>query len=81
MKRPVEKIEWVDSSGRSGWDSNKTYLEYAETKDLTAVSIGFVIFESKDRIAIAQNLTESEMDFVMVIPTCAILRRIVMDEA
>ena len=71
---PLERITWLDSNGRSRWDTIESYKEWAHS-DLTCVTVGFVIFDGEDRVSVVQNLTAASADNGMTIPKCAIVKR------
>lgn len=72
MKHKFKKVEihWVDSVSTRGW----THMEGFKGEDLTVVSIGFIVHETKTNITISTSYTHygSCMD-PLTIPRCAIL--------
>lgn len=69
-------ITWHDSYGvTSGW---KDISDYSANL-LTVTSLGFIIFEDKDLIALAHNYAEEtentckQANGIMVIPKCCIV--------
>lgn len=70
----VEVIEWLDSNGRARWGSKDEYLAHA-AESMTVWSVGYVYYETDDRIALAQSTTDSAMDGSIVIPKAAIVSR------
>ena len=65
------KIEWVDTWTESGWHSES----YFDFKPIPCTSVGILVKEDKDCIAIAQNYGEMgdcRWGDVTNIPKCAI---------
>ena len=70
------KIEWVDSSGvQGGWQ----FLDDFNTELVRVTSVGFIVEETDDLIALSSNYAEStinspeQVNGVMTIPKCAII--------
>lgn len=77
---PVERIQWIDSSSIQRWEPSETYLDYARDAKLICESVGYVVYESDDRVAVVQNLASREMDNMMVIPKVAIQLRVRLND-
>lgn len=83
MKYAIELVEWVDSTGISGWESIKRIDKFEHSY---CVSAGFLIKETKDFIAITNSLADLDTDYgahdlTMVIPKVAIVSRKVLKKA
>lgn len=76
MDKCLTIMEWVDSSGvQSGWQ----FLEDFQTELVHVTSVGFVIKETDEFIALAQNYgvettnSPEQINGVITIPKAAIL--------
>lgn len=68
----IVEVKWMDSRGTTRWDSKESYAEEAK-KDLSITSIGYLAFESDDRVSIIQNVSPTSFDNMMTIPRIAVL--------
>jgi len=63
-------VEWVDSSFQHGWHSRATF-----NKELSIiVSVGFLLEENEDMVALAQGYDKDEENFAdgVVIPRVSV---------
>lgn len=74
------EVDWLDSSSMSSWRSFDEAMAWARGHALGAKTIGYLIYESDDRIALVQNFGfenpaggASQVDSVMVIPKVSII--------
>lgn len=80
LRWPLVRITWVDSTGPRMWTRLNDVLE---NHDMTVESVGWLVQDDADRIAIAAhvqppNAENPMLDGVLTIPTCAITRRVVI---
>ena len=83
MKTPkVCLVEWIDSSGSSGW---QLLEDAAAIEPDRCTSVGFVIAETTDRLTLLQSLTnrkgtkvKDHGDHVLTIPKSAIRKTVVL---
>lgn len=76
MKRyPMVEVHWADSSFFGGWERRKAVVKQLAAKDLTCVSAGYLLHESKDRLVLGLSLSASgNACDLMLIPRSAITR-------
>lgn len=67
---PVVRVEWVDSTGENGWQ----FVNQLEEGSLKAVSVGFLISETKKSVTIASSFHAgcNQVNAPMTIPKVAI---------
>ena len=73
---PVVAIDWVDSAGYDGWQSDAAIKELSPT---TISTVGFLHAETPTYVTVSATCTHDpdakRADSPMSIPKCAILRR------
>ena len=74
MRYPVELIKWLDSQAVYNWNSRDEY-EKTYKDDLTITSVGFVVYESEDRVMLLMNNGVEQWDMMMCIPKVCIVNR------
>ncbi len=80
MKGTVVYVRWVDSTGRFGWQTMRSFRE-GKLDGLICTTIGFLVREDPETISIAQSLAFHEgpdeepdsIDNPLTIPRSAIL--------
>ena len=76
---PLVEIVWLDSHSFTSWRALDEAVLAAQAHKLVASTVGYVIFEDGNRIAVAQNLgfegadMPTLTDSVMTIPKISIL--------
>ncbi len=90
-RRPhdIVEISWVDSSSPADtWTDTEDYL-HQKTADLECRSVGYLLFETADRIGISASLSLggkiehqhiSQVGGIMTIPKVAILARRILSK-
>ena len=78
--REVRLVEWIDSSGASGWQPIE---DAALVEPDPCMSVGFVIGETPDHLTLLQSVTnrksgKNHADHVLTIPKCSIIRMVVL---
>jgi len=74
-------VEWIDASSFDGWRPQATMLT-AVQGGLGCRSVGWILYESEDRLVLVPNLSEvGSVGDAMVIPKVAILEVIDLQEA
>lgn len=78
--REVRLVEWIDSSGSSGWQPIE---DAAKIVPDPCLSVGFVIHEADDYLTLFQSVTTRKsgrdyVDQVLAIPKCSITRTVVL---
>lgn len=75
VMKKILQVEWVDSSGvQGGWQ----FLEDFETELVRVSSVGYLVKETEELIALSTNLGErtvnspEQINGVITIPKCAI---------
>lgn len=71
----MELIEWVDSMGGNGWQPKEVYLEAAKETPMLCRSCGFLIYEDKERVALALSENFNAFNGQIIIPKVAITSR------
>ena len=71
---PGEIVEWVDSSSSDGWDE-KHSIEEDFDEDLTCYSVGFVVYESDDRIVLLSHDGSKLWSTRITIPKVCVVKR------
>jgi len=71
---PIEYIEWIDSNFTGRWDTKEIYDEQVKLPFLCR-SVGFVLHESDDRVALLQSEADSSFSNAITIPKLAITKR------
>ena len=74
---PIVEIEWIDSTGDSGWAGDNDHNEPINTL-ITIRSSGYLLQEDGDRITICQsmdNTDENKTDNRLTIPKSLIMER------
>jgi len=75
---PVEVVEWVDSSSDDGWeDKHKVEEEFEES--LTCYSVGFLVYESDDRIVLLSHDGSKQWSTRITIPKVCVVNRQVLN--
>lgn len=71
----ITYLEWVDSSSFTSrvWTDKNHVVN--EIPDLTCISIGFMVKETKEFITIVGSTSPNEYAGIMTIPKCAITKR------
>ena len=78
----IEKIEWLDASSNTGWDSRSAY-EKTFKVDLTVVSVGYVVSETDDRVVLlmTHSYADDLYDVSLVLPkVCIVSRQVLSSE-
>ena len=81
MEFPLIYIEWCDAvETQKAWQSLEALKKWADTNDWITVEVGFLLFESKEYILIANRIAKYDDDLeysgVMKIPSTWIKKRI-----
>jgi hypothetical protein len=73
MDWPIEVVEWVDSESVDAWTS----LEELNVSQPVIITLGYLVKETKDAIAISPNWDNKNKNVscVMIIPKCCIKKR------
>lgn len=82
LRWPLVRVTWVDSTGPRMWTRLTDVIDH---HDMTVESVGWLVQDDADRIAIAAHVQPPKadnpmLDGVLTIPTCAITRRVVIAE-
>lgn len=80
LRWPLVRITWVDSTGPRMWTRLTDVIDH---HDMTVESVGWLIQDDADRIAIAAhvqppNADNPMLDGVLTIPVVAIIKRVVL---
>ena len=74
MKKQLRKITWEDAHMEQDWQELKDSIPYLLNLSKVCETVGWVIGEDDDHIAVAQTISEDEMTCGrIVIPTRSIL--------
>ena len=73
----IEKIEWLDASSNTGWDSRTAYEKTFDV-DLTVVSVGYIVHETDDRVVMlmTHSYADGLYDVSLVLPKACIVSRV-----
>jgi hypothetical protein len=67
---PIVEVEWVDSSGYSGWQDAEDAQKNIQTE---CRSSGYLLRKDKKSVSLVQNVSDiGHVDMVMAIPRVAI---------
>lgn len=72
---PIEEIYWIDSFGSNGWDNKEDYEASIEKTSMQIRSVGFLVFESADRVALVLSEGEHAYNGQICIPKVSITAR------
>lgn len=72
--KTILKIHWVDSATYKEW-YNYDEIKELIVKDENITSIGYLVFEDKDCIVIAQNIDKTSCSVITKIPKKSIIKR------
>lgn len=73
-KTKIIKVKWVDSSTYSQWYKKEDIEEAIVTNEPIIESIGYLIFENKEKILLASNNDDEEsFSAITSIPKCSIM--------
>jgi len=77
----IERIEWLDASSNTGWDSRSSYEKTFDI-DLMVTSVGHVVHETEDRVVLLQTYSSDNLlyDVSLVLPKSCIVRRTPLTE-
>ncbi len=66
----IVKVTWVDAEeyGEVGWNSIKSMKNYAKKPCPTMVSLGHVLYEGEDHIALVSSIGDKESSSIEKIP-------------
>ena len=66
----IVEVTWVDAEekGESGWNDLKEQLAYAKKPCPVMRSVGYVVFEGKDHIALLSSIGPAECSTIEKIP-------------
>ena len=74
------EIDWIDSNCQWGWTKMDKLKEDATSKSLICRTVGYLIVDEPDRVALVQSLAWSDVkdppasgDAMLVIPRTAIM--------
>lgn len=78
--KQIELVTWVDSESYNGWRPVKEALTSCKEADLRCCSVGFVMYEDKEKLTVVTSMTKDEgaVHTSMSIPKCAVVSRQVL---
>jgi hypothetical protein len=71
---PIVEVDWVDSTGHSGWSTRSEYQTALDDEKMRQHTTGYLFSKHKDYVAIAQSWGETtdRVNGVLQIPRGAI---------
>lgn len=77
-KPPLVLVEWIDPWSLGGWTEKEQALREVEEHDMTCWTVGYVIAETKEYLAIAGSITAAkspQLGDVFKLPHAVIVKR------
>lgn len=70
----IVMIEWKDSMHSSGWHSFNEFKSCLRSGVALIKTVGFLVEDTPDQIAVIQSGSANNIDAILVIPKCAVVR-------